>query len=97
MLVSPAKFQDYCCYKYVVFTDGTILFCDILTQHITLKSFNTSLPIGAGTIKFNENTFSFSEKGSFSLNLNWKNHCQKQVIDFLAEFGYVENEGEAFY
>lgn len=93
-MISPKEFKDYHWYKYVVLENGVILFGEVNHPHSSLTQ-DPMKPIGAGKIKYFDNTFSFDERGSFTLNL--KEAYQDQVIKRLSNIGITEAEGEAFY
>lgn len=96
-MINPACFRDYHWYKYVVFDNGTVVFGNVGTHHKELRrEVPDQNPVAAGKIKYNSGTFSFDEKGSFTLNI--KDSDQDSVRDLLKTvYQLTEAEGEAFY
>ncbi len=73
--VSPSEFKNRWTYKFVIFNDGKVFFCDVLTQHSALARMsmqeNQHRPIGAGRIKYYSNKkYQIEDRGSFTLDIS---------------------------
>jgi hypothetical protein len=73
-------------YKFVIFNDGTILFCNVDTRHDTLaafgmREFQARKPVGAGKIKYSNKKYQIEDRGSFTLGIKGLSEEDHALLD----------------
>jgi len=86
----PDEFDPYDLLKYVRFIDGTVKFCSVGEQHISLRgNLDESAVVSAGTIAVKLKTWRIYDHGSMTLKVG-SSHDDREVIGKLLEpYGYV--------
>ena len=94
VLINPDKFEFSWGYKYVIFSDGSVDFCDATTySHKDIANqFEGKVPVSAGMIKVRDKKWYFSDFGSSSLKISYRKDDDKIIREFLKIYGFVEEE-----
>lgn len=84
--VLPSEFVDNYIYKFVVFSDGVVLFCNVDKQHRDLavvysKYDNRPKPVGAGKIKYSQKKYQIEDRGSFTLGIRGLTEEDQALLD----------------
>ena len=94
--ITPDKFQPYWGYKYVVFSDGMVLFCDashLYINHGNLRDEHPeATPVSAGQIKVRKNRWVITDGGSSTLKIPRMKDDEEHIGMELEKFGFVYDE-----
>ena len=90
MLVEPKDFEDRGRYKYVVFDDGKVLFCDATDYSASHQQIVDSLQghkgVSAGKIAVKNGKWAIVEGGSTSAKLPRGNEDEDHILKALTPF-----------